>query len=416
MNRHSRNAIAALSGAALMALCGAGVTPSIASEPAPAPTAPVAAGSTSSTSWSDGVNRVIVQTTDGKTSITVNGRTLAEGAEAYEDAGAGLKITRERGHVVVTLKDEVVLRHAESSDGLVWLRHLAEGGSPAELPEIRAWRQNSGGTEDLTVAVARPRVMIGVTMDPASHDGVPATAIRRVIEGLPAARAGLKEGDVITRVDGAASADPEAVRAALRALEPGQTLNLTIQRDARPMDIALTVDAFDPARLGEPLALGAAAPLDSWFGLRMDPQDSGAIDALRARLNELNAELASRAQSLAGAAPIDARDLVNQISAITTEILAKSAEMAAHMQGSADPRVERLHTLMRREYSGLPNLRFRSSDGALQGLLIPTPSDPGAVPLPRSAPGDERLDQVNERLDRLESMLQRLLEVQGAPR
>ncbi|MGI9177033.1 MAG: YidC/Oxa1 family insertase periplasmic-domain containing protein, partial [Pirellulales bacterium] len=59
--------------------------------------------------------------------------------------------------------------------------------------------------------------------------------------GTPAARAGLKPGDVITRIGDAATADAAALRAALAATKPGQTVAVGFLRDdtAASLDVAV---------------------------------------------------------------------------------------------------------------------------------------------------------------------------------
>ena len=59
--------------------------------------------------------------------------------------------------------------------------------------------------------------------------------------GTPAARAGLKPGDVITRIGDAPTADAAAMRAALAATKPGQTVTVGFLRDetAASLDVAV---------------------------------------------------------------------------------------------------------------------------------------------------------------------------------
>jgi S1-C subfamily serine protease len=53
-----------------------------------------------------------------------------------------------------------------------------------------------------------------------------------MVPGSPAARAGLQAGDVIVQVDTTPIADIRAFANALRALQPGATIALTIRRGA----------------------------------------------------------------------------------------------------------------------------------------------------------------------------------------
>jgi S1-C subfamily serine protease len=54
--------------------------------------------------------------------------------------------------------------------------------------------------------------------------------VRRVLEGSPAARAGLRPGDEIVRIGSRPVADAAAARAALASLRPGEEVELAIRR------------------------------------------------------------------------------------------------------------------------------------------------------------------------------------------
>jgi S1-C subfamily serine protease len=65
----------------------------------------------------------------------------------------------------------------------------------------------------------------------------------QVAEDSPAAEAGLQKGDVITAIDGEPVDSPDAVREAVAAKKPGDTLALTVQRpgEAEEMEITATL-------------------------------------------------------------------------------------------------------------------------------------------------------------------------------
>jgi YidC/Oxa1 family membrane protein insertase len=60
--------------------------------------------------------------------------------------------------------------------------------------------------------------------------------------GTPAARAGLKAGDVITKVGGAATPDAESLRTALAATKPGRAVTIDVVRDGGPVAVEVRLD------------------------------------------------------------------------------------------------------------------------------------------------------------------------------
>lgn len=66
--------------------------------------------------------------------------------------------------------------------------------------------------------------------------------VAEVLEGGPAAKSGLRPGDVITAVDDTKTATPEDLLAELREHEPGDTVSFTLQspgQDSRQVDVTL---------------------------------------------------------------------------------------------------------------------------------------------------------------------------------
>ncbi len=66
------------------------------------------------------------------------------------------------------------------------------------------------------------------TGDTSSGEGA---SIAEVRPGTPAAAAGLREGDVVTEIDGEAVADADELRTLIDARQPGDSIELTIVRD-----------------------------------------------------------------------------------------------------------------------------------------------------------------------------------------
>ncbi|MCC6675914.1 MAG: PDZ domain-containing protein [Phycisphaerales bacterium] len=112
-----------------------------------------------------------------------------------------------------------------------------------------------------------PPVMLGITMSDAD-EGVleeinqgregdkieSGIVVDRVVDELPAAKAGLEEGDVIIAVGGERGVDQEELRDMLRERKPGDELALKVFRDGKSKDITVKLEKFDAARLSPGMA------------------------------------------------------------------------------------------------------------------------------------------------------------------
>ncbi len=77
---------------------------------------------------------------------------------------------------------------------------------------------------------------MGVGINDAPSGGA---AITAVVSGTPAAKAGLKKGDVITAVDGKTIATADALIAVVSADSPGQTLTLTVRHGSTTRHVTI---------------------------------------------------------------------------------------------------------------------------------------------------------------------------------
>jgi putative serine protease PepD len=78
------------------------------------------------------------------------------------------------------------------------------------------------------------------TGDTSSGDGA---GIAEVRPGTPAAAAGLREGDVVTEIDGEAVADADELRSLIDARQPGDSVELTIVRNGDEQTIEVELAA-----------------------------------------------------------------------------------------------------------------------------------------------------------------------------
>lgn len=122
-----------------------------------------------------------------------------------------------------------------------WRRQHGEG-VPA-MPGFGPGMMPEGVPFDLETlgAMMQGRPLLGVSVD----DALVVTA---VVEGSAAQDAGVQVGDRIVKVAGESVADLAAVRAAIAAVEPGETYDLTVQRDGREQTLQVVrpaTPAFD---------------------------------------------------------------------------------------------------------------------------------------------------------------------------
>jgi C-terminal processing protease CtpA/Prc len=119
-------------------------------------------------------------------------------------------------------------------------------GFPFEMrrPGAQALMQR-GGRLGVSVQALTPQL--------ASYFGVPeGVLVTEVREGTPAARAGIRAGDVITKVGDQVVARPGDVSRAVAAGEAGSTLQVHVSRHRQPLTLDVTLDT-QPTRLRTPV-------------------------------------------------------------------------------------------------------------------------------------------------------------------
>lgn len=338
----------------------------------------------------------------GSYSVTINNDEIS--AEANGKPVPADRIDR-KGNVVI-IKDENGKALKTFDIGMVpgagrAPRALVRGlGGYEVAPLDGLWnlKELENGAQALAYAEAAepPPVMVGVTMsDPdqtlLEHLGLEAGSvfmIDRVIDGLPAAAAGLKPYDLVVQIDGAKPATQEKFREVLRTKKAGDTLELSILRKGKEQTVTLKLAAYDVAKLGEAGGPGAEAPLArrpftfSWGG------DPGVTAEARKHIEEALKNLR------------DNPDLQpDKIKKRSTEALEQALEA---LKASREAMAQRFYSL-RSPRGGRQDVIL----GDQPGQVFSVPGQP-APPAPPAAPGPEvakHLDRVTEMLDRLEKRL-----------
>lgn len=112
---------------------------------------------------------------------------------------------------------------------------------------------------------AAPPVMIGI------HHGTPGPALERqlrldpgtttlvtaVVEGLPAFRAGIREYDVVTRIDGEAPAHPRRLMAAMASRGPGERMRLEIIQEGERKEVEVEIEPYNELTMARNRVIGA---------------------------------------------------------------------------------------------------------------------------------------------------------------
>ncbi len=187
---------------------------------------------------------------------------------------------------------------------------------------------------------AKMRPIIGITMgevdwttaEQLGLNPADVVVIGSVSEGLPADKAGLKQHDIVTRIDGAGPVTEEKIAEAVRSRKAGDTLTLTVLRKGKPQDIAITVEERP-----------SAASWERWVG------DEGTREEVRRAIEE-----AQRAAAAAGRAGAESgRALANNLRGLgermrltwRDEVLPKIEHSGEKLQETFERERERLAAL-----------------------------------------------------------------------
>src|SRR6185436_21115507 len=100
------------------------------------------------------------------------------------------------------------------------------------------------------------RGMLGVTVQNVNSDIAQSLGLDKVAGALvssvspdsPAARAGVKRGDVVVELDGAAVADSNSLRNHVARMQPGSTVRLKVLRDGQAHDLTAKLAELKSAR------------------------------------------------------------------------------------------------------------------------------------------------------------------------
>ncbi len=223
----------------------------------------------------------IVVEEDGKNiEITIHGDKVVAKVD-------GLKISpdhvrREGNRIVLLDKDGEPMEHIVI-------------GVPPEVPHVPGTDNSPMNMK--VVSADRPPVMLGILMDAPdealrSQLGVNENAalIEKVMDDLPASKAGLEPWDIIVEVDGEPLDEPGELHKILMQSKPGDDLGVVVIRHAERQKLTIKLEAYDAEALEK-----HEIESPGWFGDRtgfFDPQPL--IQQLEKQLSKVNTPEARR--------------------------------------------------------------------------------------------------------------------------
>jgi S1-C subfamily serine protease len=220
-----------------------------------------------------------------------------------DPAGPAAKAGMKPGDLIVKVEDKDVATFDN-------LRKALTEHKPGDKLSVTVMRDGKEKKLTVTLAARRPRpavgggagapreggqVFLGILTQPLTpetksqfnteaNEGV---VVTEVGPGTPASKAGVRRGDVITKLDGKAIANPEELREAVRAVRPGQDLTISVARAGKSQEIKVRPEeASGDLRFGlPPLPEGLGRP--SFEGLPTFGEDRHTIQRLEQRIQEL---------------------------------------------------------------------------------------------------------------------------------
>ncbi len=262
------------------------------------------------------------------TGVVADGRAAKVGLKANDIllTLGGTSLTQPIDFLNVLKAQTTGIRGNESIE-LAYLR----GGKPASVKikaEVRV------ALAAATAAEETPDYYIGTPSNPLdetfrAHLDVPAgtgLVVGEIVKGTPAAKAGVKLGDIVLTFAGAAVPDVEALRSMIQATGPhpakldvlraGKPLTLTITPEARKAEISWTRNRSDSEilfdKLAETTPLGRDFQVNTTVNDRFAPTTHSEVFQFQRNPNVL----------VFGSAPLAPADLTKKIDELTAQVQA----------------------------------------------------------------------------------------------
>jgi S1-C subfamily serine protease len=267
--------------------------------------------------------------------------------------------------------------------------------------EAKAWGQVSSDQP----AKSQQRVFLGVAVEPGAENAKQTgVVIRSVLPDSPAAKAGIKEGDVINKVAGTDVHDFDALLGVLRKHRPGEQLSFHVMREGQEKDINITLGQPPVERIGQ---RGSNERGGAFLGVQTQPL----TPQLKERLNMTADKGAVIVEVLEGTPAAKAglkRDDVIVSFAGKTIGNPQDLRDAVHAAGiNKDVNIIVLRGQEKKD------LQVRPEQSPVDGLSF-TPTFPGNGAPGIFAPG--RASQLERRVEELEKRVRELEQNRNAPK
>ena len=259
-----------------------------------------------------------------------------------------------------------------------------------------------------------PKVMVGIPLDepspalrkhlhlkPDQH----AILVTHPIDGLPAAKAGLEDYDVIVSIDGSDQADSEVLGKALKDKEPGDTLKLTVLRGGEKLNFAVKLAPYDPEALSNSTIMSIEKDPDQSADNQVflvNPDDthgqmsSMEIEKLKEKLrNEFGTS--SQQQQLALELEQKAREAMRDAQRQLMEL--RNGKLIIRSRDQLGQRLDHLQNRLDDQLGEVDPQRLRDHIDELDDRLSELEDRL-----------DHQMDQMSEHMDRLSDMFDRLMD------
>jgi serine protease Do len=204
------------------------------------------------------------------------------------------------------------------------------------------------------------RAFLGVSTEKGDDD-IAGAGIKQVTKGSGAEKAGLKPGDVITRVNETTISDPEDLTEAIHKCKPEDKVNLTFKRDGKEQKVVATLGKMKEGSYS--YGFGNAMPKMDNFNFDMSP--SVRVSPRAYAFGESRPKLGIRAQdtedgkgvkvleideeSPADKAGIKEGDIITRFDGKEVNSAAELADLARAGKGKAELKVSLTHDGKSRE-------------------------------------------------------------------